>query len=54
MTENEIKLEVLKKVFEVVFGERINFIDVKTLKEQMYAAELEKHAEAEKKGGKNG
>lgn len=55
MTENEIKLEVLKKVFNEVFGERINFIDVKTRKEQMYAAELEKRAEAEEKeGGKNG
>ena len=54
MTDDEIKLEIFKKVFKEVFGERISFIDVKTLREQMYAAELEKRAEAEKKGGKNG
>lgn len=32
MTDDEIKREVLKKVFKEVFGERITFIDVKTPK----------------------
>ena len=54
MMDEKIKLEVLKNVFKEVFGERINFINVKPLKEQTYDAEIEKHSKVEEEERKDG